>query len=417
MPSFLEEEGPVGLIARLVSSEALINERLALPKANRVAFEFDCIDARLSVDEALETISDRADRTRLAVLKILTTAENFQRLANVDEFGDGQWYRITLRRRKSTPGPWVWASSLGDAGYDEVIPLALDQIRFLFAERDLPIRPVGAAVGDERAAAQAIAEAGRFPSSAIGKSPVAKKLLNKLGAPYRIVVRDVGQASFCSALDQHGNELFHLDAGWPISVNLKTAASKPTLKTNGVPVILSHWDWDHFHGYHAIPGLAESIWIVPVQRLGPGAALVAKNLAKHGRLLGIGSEIVSAGPLRVGRCKGKTGNLNQTGLCIQTILQSSKTVLIVGDADYDLVPPKMKSKPNTIVATHHGAKFGGSTVSPFGGKGYCVVSVGKGNGYKHPSDAAIISHTAAGWLMSFTCERDVVSRGNRYLGP
>jgi competence protein ComEC len=414
--SFLSE-GPVTLIARLVRAEALINEDLILKKANRVSFEFDTIDARMSADEALETMKDKRDRSRLAVLKVLTTAEHFRYLTDVEEAVDGQWYRINLLPRGKKPGPFAWASSLGDAGYEENVPLVLDEIRYLFSEGDRPLSPVGAAIGSERALAQAIAAACNFPANAIGESSAVRSLLKSTEVPHRLLVRDVGQASFCSAIDKAGNELFHLDAGWPISYNLKTAAGKPKLKVSNVPVILSHWDWDHLHGYHAIAGLAGSTWITPVQRLGPGAKLVASKLANDNRLLGVSLARVSTGSLRLGRCKGKPGNLNQTGLCVQTTLESGKTVLFTGDADYDLVRLKMSALPNFIVATHHGAKFSGNVVSPNGGGGRCVVSVGKGNGYGHPSLASITNHASVGWSMEYTCEWNTVSRGNRYLGP
>ncbi|ASJ60584.1 hypothetical protein SMB554_16140 [Sinorhizobium meliloti] len=413
--SFLRE-GPVSLVARLVRSEALINEQLVLPAANRVSFEFDTIDARMTAEEALATIADKGQRTRLAVLKVLTTAEHFRYLTDVGEVRDGQWYWITLLPRGKQPGPFAWASSLGDAGYGENVPLVLDEIRYLFSEGDSPLSPVGAAVGNERALAQAIAEGCKFPASAIGKSSAAGILLSKITAPYEIIVRDVGQASFSSAVDRNGNELFHLDAGWPLSYNKKTVSLKPRLNVSDVPVILSHWDWDHLHGYHAIKGLAGA-WITPVQRLGPGAKLVANTLASTNRLLGVSSANVSAGAVQLGRCKGKAGNLNQTGLCVQTTLKSGKTILFMGDADYDLFRPRLSTLPDFIVATHHGAKFNGSVVSPHRGSGRCVVSVGKGNGYGHPSEAAVLSHSAAGWSMSFTCERNGMPRGTRYLGP
>lgn len=293
--SFLRE-GPVSLVARLVRSEALINEQLVLPAANRVSFEFDTIDARMTAEEALATIADKGQRARLAVLKVLTTAEHFRYLTDVGEVRDGQWYWITLLPRGKQPGPFAWASSLGDAGYGENVPLVLDEIRYLFSEGDSPLSPVGAAVGNERALAQEIAEACKFPKSAIGKSRVARNLLSAANPPHKIVVRDVGQASFCSAIDQRGNELFHLDAGWPTSYNKKTASSKPVLAARDVPVILSHWDWDHLHGYHAVAGLAGGTWIAPVQRLGPGAKLVAQKLATSNRLLGVSAANVSAGP-------------------------------------------------------------------------------------------------------------------------
>ncbi|MGH0212297.1 metallo-hydrolase/oxidoreductase [Sinorhizobium meliloti] len=421
MGSFLaagaEFGDPISLIARLVRSEPLINERLVRKKANRVSFEFDTIDARMTADEARDTIAGKADRSRLALLKVLTTAEHFRYLSGAEEFRDGQWYSITLLPRGERPGAFAWASSLGDDGYEENVPLVVDDIQYLFAEGDSPFAPVGAAVGSLRALAQAIADACKFPENAIKKRREAKVLLGNMRAPHEIIVRDVGQASFCSALDAHGNELFHLDAGWPISYNKKTASSKPKLKVSDVPVILSHWDWDHLHGYHSIQGLAGGMWVTPVQRLGPGAKRVANALAANDRLLGVCSTSVLGGPVRLIRCKGKAGNLNQTGLSVQTTLQSGKTVLFMGDADYDLVRPKMSVLPDFIVATHHGAKFSGSVVLPYGGGGRCVVSVGKGNGYGHPSSAAIVSHSSAGWLIEYTCQWGGGRRGGRYLGP
>jgi beta-lactamase superfamily II metal-dependent hydrolase len=413
----IETREPVSLIARLVRSEPLINEQLVLPAANRASFEFDAIDARMSADEALATIADRADQSRLAVLKVLTTVEHFRYLSGVGEVRDGQWYSIILVPRGQQSGAFAWASSLGDAGYEENVPLVLEEIRFLFSEGEGPLAPVGAAVGNERSLAHAIANACKFPANAIGKSGAAGILLSRIVAPYEIIVRDVGQASFSSAVDRNGNELFHLDAGWPISYNSKTVTNKPKLKVSDLPVILSHWDWDHLHGYHAIMGLAGGIWIAPVQQLGPGAKLVAERLAANNRLLGVSSANVSVGPLRLGRCKGKAGNLNQSGLYVQTTLESGKTVLFVGDADYDLVLPRLATLPDFIVATHHGAKFTGNVVSPRSGGGRCVVSVGKGNGYGHPSDAAVQRHLKAGWSMSFTSERNGTPRGSRRLGP
>lgn len=414
--SFLRE-GPVNLIGRLVRSEALNNEQLIVPAANRVSFEFDAIDARLEIDQALATIVGKAERSRLAVLKVLTTSEHFCHLSGTAEVRDGQWYWISLLPRGKQPGPFAWSSSLGDAGYDENVPFVLNEISFLFSEGESPLSPIGATVSNARALAQVIANGCSFPASAMGMSGHVRSLFRAMNPPDKIVVRDVGQASFCSAVDQHGSELFHLDAGWPISYNKKTVSIKPKPKISDVPVILSHWDWDHLHGYHAIQGLAGGAWITPVQRLGPGAKLVADNLAKAGRLLGFTLAKLSAGPVRLGRCKRKGGNLNQTGLWIETTLNSGKTILYVGDADYDPVDLKISKLPDFMVTTHHGAKFSGSVPPPNHGKGSCIVSVGKGNGYGHPSSLAVAQYSSAGWAIEYTCDWGATSRGDRYLGP
>ena len=414
--SFLSE-GPVNLIARLVRSEALINEQLVVPAANRVSFEFDAIDANLGADQALAAIAGKDERSRLAVLKILTTSEHFCELSGAAEVRDGQWYWISLLPRGKRSGSFAWASSLGDAGYDENVPLVLNDISFLFSEGESPLTPIGATVSYTRALAQTIAGACGFPASAMGMSGHVANYFGALNPPHRIVVRDVGQASFCSAVDRHGRELFHLDAGWPISYNKKTVSIKPRPRISDAPVILSHWDWDHLHGFHAIEGLAGGPWIAPVQRLGPGAKLVAENLARAGRLVGFTFERSTFGPIILGRCKKRGGNLNQTGLWVETTLSSGKTLLYVGDANYDPVGLKISKLPDFMVTTHHGGKFSGSVPRPYRGAGSCVISVGKGNGYGHPSREAVAKHSRVGWSIEYTCDWGMTSRGDRYLGP
>jgi beta-lactamase superfamily II metal-dependent hydrolase len=180
-------------------------------------------------------------------------------------------------------------------------------------------------------------------------------------------------------------------------------------------VILSHWDWDHLHGYHVVDGLASSTWIVPVQKLGPGAARVAHTLAGKKRLLGLQNAMFSVGPLKIGTCAGKPGNLNQTGLCVEVNLNSGRCVLYMGDADYDLAPRNVTSSPDHLVVTHHGAEFSGGVVSPSSTLGRCVVSVGKGNTYRHPSERALAAHVGVGWNPVFTCSRNGARRGSYIL--
>lgn len=415
--SFLGE-GEVSLIARLVRAEAFNNEDLTHKNANRWVFEFDTIDAKLETEQALLTVTGRADPSRLAALKILTTDKHFRDFSGVSSISDGQWYKITLLPRGKQTGPLAWGSSLGEDGYEELIPLVVSDLRYLFTDYDKPLKPVGASVDPDREKSQAIVKACNFPiiDLAVTLDNVFQFLISTQ-KPHKVVVRDVGQASFCSALDKNGNELFHLDAGWPISFNKKTTSDKPKINSKNAPIILSHWDWDHLHGYHCIKGLADCLWIAPIQRLGPGAALVANKLAEKDQLFGVCCSPMLMGWLNWGICNGKIGNLNQTGLWINITLASGKTVLLMGDADYDLVDPKYQIKPDFIVATHHGAKFSGNVVSPNGVNNQCIVSVGKGNGYGHPSEVAIKAHETAGWRVSFTCERGMQKRGAKYLGP
>ena len=106
-----------------------------------------------------------------------------------------------------------------------------------------------------------------------------KKLLRKLPTPASVLVRDVGQASFVTLVDNQGREFVHFDVGAPTSFN-KHTFPKPfahTICADAI-VILSHWDWDHLHGAHLWPDLLKCNWIVPNQIVGPGAARLALQL-------------------------------------------------------------------------------------------------------------------------------------------
>lgn len=415
--SGLAEDWPTKLIARLCRVESIINDGLVNPNANRVSFEFDTVDAEIPRDDAIAMIDGAADPSGLFLLKVLTTSSEFSRLSQIPQAADGQWFAISLLPRGKISGPLAWATSLGPDGYEQTIPMVVKNIRFLFSDGDRPLRPVGADVDADAVLAQAIALACEFPIGAIGKVAEAKSVLASLPAPTTITVHDVGQASLATAKDRQGKPLFHLDAGWPISYNIKTASAKPTLGTAGLPVILSHWDWDHLHGFYAIPGLSSGVWIAPIQRLGPGAAKVAKWLAGKGRLHGVASGNIKGLSVVLGRAKGPKGDLNRTGLCARITLASGKTLLFVGDADYDLVRPAPVAPPDFLIAAHHGARFKGAVVSPATVGASCVVSVGKGNGYGHPSPSHIAKHTKSGWTVSYTCKHGAVSRGSRTFGP
>lgn len=415
MQSFLRE-GPVRLIGRLGRVERLNNEQLVVKRANRVGFEFDAVNARAPIASSLAAIEARGAGEDLALLKVLTTYDRFHALTEQDLAREGDWYLLELDPRGKLSGPLAWSSSLVDGGYREDTRLVLRRATWLFHDDEAPLRPLSSTVTEEREMAQAIAAACGFPAAAIRKGAAAKALLAGLPTPHDALVHDVGQASFVSLRQANGGIIAHLDAGWPISWNRKTAPKKPpALKGAGAPVILSHWDWDHLHGYHAISGLSAGIWVVPIQKLGPGAKRVATTLADANRLYGVTSRRLLAGAFRVGRCRGLKGNSNQTGLAIRISLASQKQILFVGDADYDLAPSVVGGAADLLVATHHGAAFDGAVPMPKAHGAQCVVSVGAGNTYGHPSEKALKQHGAQHWTISFTCKWDRKSRGSRVL--
>lgn len=370
----------------------------------------------MRADDAFAAVKGEGDAARLAVIKMVTTRGNFEQLATRYSSVEGDWFFLVLEPRNKS-GPYVWASALSQNGYQDNVPLVLSRVGWLFYEGSPPRLPLSSGVPDFVELAQRIAAACKFPVAALASLACAKHSLEIIGAPFDILVHDVGQASFVTLRNESGRAVAHFDAGWPISYNLHTAARTPLISSVPAPVILSHWDWDHLHGFHVLPVLRDAIWIAPVQKLGPGASRVANLIAKRGALHSLSASVATAGAFTFGRCRGIRGNLNNTGLWVRVILKSGKSLLYVGDGNYDLIPEQYRNSADFLVATHHGAEFSGDVPQPNKRQGICVVSVGARNTYRHPSSAAISRHIAAGWQTHFTCQWDQSIRGSRQLGP
>lgn len=173
-------------------------------------------------------------------------------------------------------------------------------------------------------------------------------ILSNVSRAASVLVRDVGQANFISLRDDQGRSILHYDVGFPISFNRHTfphphAFNIDTGETP--PIVLSHWDWDHLHGALCLPHLLNCSWIVPNQRLGPGAARLARILAGKGNLFvrpRIAQRRFGFGELTQSR--GLPGDLNNTGLTVLVALTTGRSVLLTGDADYS----HLHSKPSCV---------------------------------------------------------------------
>ncbi|WP_246249037.1 metallo-hydrolase/oxidoreductase [Chelativorans alearense] len=232
-------------------------------------------------------------------------------------------------------------------------------------------------------------------------------------------VRDVGQASFSSLCDKSGKALLHYDVGFPISFNGHTSPKSFDLDVDEKPpVVLSHWDWDHLHAAFLHPHLMECIWIVPDQKLGPGAAHLARILAAKGNLLvhSVSSPTILAWG-EIAQAAGPLASANDAGLTISLAVSSGHTVLLTGDADYAFLSHTAQAPVDFLVATHHGARFasGGTAIpSPGSAAGALLLSYGKRNVYRHPHADALRNHRNAGWINQLsTAHTSTGPRGDR----
>lgn len=206
--------------------------------------------------------------------------------------------------------------------------------------------------------------------------------------------------------------------------NSETGPSSPPI-CQKAPVILSHWDWAHLSGFYRFNNLQDAKWVVPEQHLGFGASRVATRLDEKGLLMGFNGPPVTAGCFTLGVCAGPTGIKNHTGLALRVALPSKmiggvdsgpRAALLTGDADYDHVPAALTISPlHALLVTHHGANFGGSVPAGPGGSGRAIVSVGRGNRYKHPKPDALRRHSARNWRYQMTMYWAATPRGPKWL--
>jgi hypothetical protein len=271
-------------------------ERVGDGERGRTSFEFDAIEEAAAVNLNLADLFRSDNTTPFASVRILTTTKKIGEVFDVVPVV-GDWCRLQLE--PPMPAKWpsrlrlpAWHSPLTDEGYNFHRKVYAVDLRFLFSGGERLPRELGAGVDDQLALRKRVARASRFPTAAVARRKSVKDLLNSVQRPAFTIVHDVGQAGFVSLTNAHV-PLVHYDVGWPISYNRHTALQKKKIRLAHAPVVLSHWDWDHVHGYYKFPAIRSCKWIVPVQQLGPGAARVATRLHADGNLLGFKGRPIS----------------------------------------------------------------------------------------------------------------------------
>lgn len=391
----------------------------------RASFEFDCIDADY-VDSVGPQLLDgfRAEQTKpFALLRVVTTPARFCDFAGVTP-APGDWFHIEIEPGAS--GPPTWHSQLEANGYSTHSRGAMTYARRLETPDDGPgprlgPQTLGAAVAPRLVLPSLlVAACAALPKPA--KRAAMSTILKGVAQAASILVRDVGQANFISLCDDSGRAILHFDVGFPISFNRHTFPSVFDIeRSEKPPIILSHWDWDHLHAAFHLPHLLDCPWIVPDQRLGPGAARLARILAGKGNLLVcptnarlrfLFGELVQS--------QGLPGDLNDSGLTVLVTLTSRRSALLTGDADYAHLMHTKAKNVDHLVATHHGARFDAAVAlvpSPKSDRCALVISYGYRNVYRHPHAEALRKHVRAGWTRYVTTagRRGVASRGDRMM--
>lgn len=175
----------------------------------------------------------------------------------------------------------------------------------------------------------------------VSEEPTINRALALSAAIEWVGVYDVGQGSANGLCDRDGVPLGYFDLGGGVLGNLATfpMALSNFCTTYTPPVVLSHWDWDHWSSGARFGQLTALTWVVPNQQLGAVHAAFAANIVTSGRLLvwPAGLPYAKAGQIRVEQCSG-TGR-NHSGLAMLVAgPQGESAILLPGDARYTVVP-------------------------------------------------------------------------------
>lgn len=306
-----------------------------------------------------------------------------------------RWYRLSI-------GPKGHAAlSFGTPYAAEGEPTRIEDIAFLDARRE-PARSLSRLVSlDDLPDGQ---EAG-----------IRKILTRPLLKSTFVAVYNVGQGS-CSAICAEPNfPIVYFDFGGGVTQNASTyPAGLQFCFTQKPPVILSHWDLDHWVSGQRHSEALDLKWIVPRQRMGPTHRKFAAELHQRGNLViwpaGVASISTSIGQLLK---LPSHRNRNYSGIVlIATLGDDLARVLCPGDAPYHRIPADVLTNLHGLVATHHGGNYRADIPPPANGIGAVAYSFGLNNSYGHPRPVAIRKHVASGW----THRRDT-PQGNTALPP
>jgi len=173
--------------------------------------------------------------------------------------------------------------------------------------------------------------------------------------------------------------------------------------TKQPPVILSHWDFDHWSSANRDTSSLNSTWIAPRQSVGPSHAALMASIMKTGRLLLLPAGFPAAwrGQLFLERCTGSGRNHSGIALTLSEMpAGGGEKMLFPGDARYSCLPSYSSQQSYlSAVVPHHGADMRNRTVPycPKQSQSRLVYSFGAGNTFSHPRMITRQDHDAAGW--------------------
>ena len=221
-----------------------------------------------------------------------------------------------------------------------------------------------------------------------------EELLTGIRPVDAVAIYDVGQGA-ATALLSHGAPALYFDLGGSVIGNWRSFPEplQCFCTTDEPPVVLSHWDWDHWSSALRDDRLLHRRWILPIQdRAGDLGAVHARFLAMlKSRSSGIcwwgyaTPAITSQHTgLTVFRARGPHKDRNESGLAL-SIARNHRTVLLPGDASLPSVGAGASSIDYLMVPHHGGRTELAAIPTPNNSsRRHLIYSYGVGNIYQHP---------------------------------
>jgi len=218
------------------------------------------------------------------------------------------------------------------------------------------------------------------------------------------VVYDVGQGGSNGFCTSGGPVEGYFDLGGGV---LRNTFTFPTALRNfcfstAPPVILSHWDWDHWSSANRNTASYNLDWIAPRQKVGAIQTALITNISHHGRLLLVSASFTAKwrGQIYLESCTGSGRNHSGIALTFSEMSNGmGNLMLFPGDAKYSVIPSFGAKKYLSVVVPHHGGNMGTPLAPNYtGGTGpRLAYSYGLGNKYGHAATVTRQRHSATGW--------------------
>jgi hypothetical protein len=226
-----------------------------------------------------------------------------------------------------------------------------------------------------------------------------------------IAVYDVGQGS-ANGLISNQEVVCYFDFGGGAAPNTFTfpPALASFCQCNRPPIILSHWDHDHWSSEGRDTRVHTQTWIVPRQasnstkRAPHHSSLIKAIQAAGGSILvwpsGLSTKRI--GQLEISLCTGSSKNTSGLSLEVHPPSGvSARPVLMPADAGYDdlrVVPAS--GQHDAILCPHHGGLSNSPNIPkpPSGPYQRLIYSYGPKNTYKHPLFKTYDPHHLADWF-------------------